>query len=882
MLNLCVIKDASLHGCEALIDFGKINPFEKGQRDSFESLIRVLASREPPKGTKSFQPNDGRGGDGGVEALWIYSNGDKVGYQSKFFEALGDAQWKQMDKSVAQALETHPKLKRYVFALPFDLTPNRGPKAKGKSEWEKWEDRVETWKALAAESSITIEFELWGATVLTEKLMNGGNAPLYKHWFGANVLNEAWFASQVKSAAVKLDDRFNPEDHVEVSIEPMFDAIVRGPSALRRLREAFQGLADNRVPAIEFTTTSLEPDADTLKAAQDGWNELIAIGSSIDLDPARNWDWPQAQEILERLQNDTWELEHHFNSFNRKELDEKDRNKLEGVSRRLRALSDAASALEYLLNDHDWLAEASRCALVFGEAGSGKSHVLGQTASRRVHEGLPTIVVLGQDLADAPFWTQLGWLLGLEGKTAEDILGVLNAAGERKRERALLLFDAINEGAGAAYWMHWMPDIIEALRPYPYIAAVFSCRDVYSRYAIPETLLNTLPRFRLRGFDTPDERERAAIQYLDSKGISRPNTPWLSPEFSNPLFLKSASEALRDKGETEFPHGLHGISELLVLYLDGLSARTGVRSIRAEDISTSLRNYVRSIANQMADDGRDHVTISTANRFAQDHFGDRQPPEGKTWLDVFIQANLFRRDPPPFFDNVDPLNPPSELVRFSFQRFQDFLMADALVEKVAAMNAAGSSTKACGLIRRLRGFFRRSGKKNEHRWPAREFQKSGPLNFILRGGDPHGELRYEHAGLIGALSTIYPEKLGIELAKALPDWEKHWARGRPVQDGFGESFKWRRLDAFTEETRELLNRLNEYLVDPRGLLLEVSMTEEHPFNAERLHTHLKKFELAERDCHWTRWINWSSREEFSQVGRIVSWALSSLDRKTEP
>ena len=863
-----------------MIDFRKINSFENGQGDSFESLIRVLASREPPKGAKSFQPNDGSGGDGGVEALWICSNGDKVGYQSKFFKALGDQQWKQMDKSVAQALKTHPELTRYVFALPFDPTANRGPKAKGKSGWEKWKDKVEKWKALAAESSITIEFELWGATVLTEKLMQVGNGPLRKHWFGADVLEDAWFKCQVESAALKLDDRFNPEDHVEVSIESMFDAIVRGPSALRRLRGAFQGLADNPVPAIEFTTTSVEPDADTLKAAQDGWNELIAVSSSIDLDPARNWDWPQAREILERLQNYTWELVDHINSFNRKGLDEGDRDKLEDASRRLRALSNAASALEYLLQDRDWLAEASRCALVFGEAGSGKSHVLGQTASRRVHEGLPTIVVLGQDLANAPFWPQLGGLLGLEGKTAEDILGVLNATGERKRERTLLLFDAINEGAGAAYWMHWMPEIIKELRPYPYIAAVFSCRDVYSKYALPKTLLNALPYFRVRGFVTPDERERAATQYLDNKGISRPNTPWLSPEFSNPLFLKSASEALRDKGETEFPRGLHGISELLALYLDGLSARTGVRSIRADDISTPLRNYVRSIANQMAEDGQDHVTVSMANQFAQDHFGDRQPPEGKTWLDVFIQANLFRRDPPPFSESAGPLDPPSELVRFSFQRFQDFLMADALVERVAAMNAAGSSTNACGLIQRLRGLFRRSGKKNEHRLPAKEFQKSGPLNFIFRDGDSCGELRYEYAGLIGALSTIYPEKLGIEFAKTLPDWEKHWDRGLPVQDGFGESFKWRRLDAFTEDTRELLNRLDEF--DSQGLLLEVSMTEKHPFNAEHLHTRLKEFELAERDSHWTRWINWSSGEEFSQVDRIVSWALSSLDRKTDP
>ncbi|ELJ8525556.1 hypothetical protein RUK48_001350 [Vibrio cholerae] len=32
--------------------------------------------------------------------------------------------------------------------------------------------------------------------------------------------------------------------------------------------------------------------------------------------------------------------------------------------------------------------------------------------------------------------------------------------------------------------------------------------------------------------------------------------------------------------------------------------------------------------------------------------------------------------------------------------------------------------------------------------------------------------------------------------------------------------------------------------------------------------------MPERDSHWTRWINWASREELNQVERIVSWASS--------
>lgn len=865
-----------------MIDFTAINAFEKGKRDSFESLICVLAKREPPEDARAFQANDGRGGDGGVEALWILTNGNKVGYQSKFFETLGEPQWRQMDESVAQALKTHPELTKYVFALPFDLTADRGRRAKGMSQWEKWENRVATWKALAAKSSINIEFELWGATDLAEKVLRNENRALHKHWFGGEALDDAWFQRQVKSATQKLDDRFNPEDHVEVSIETMFDTIVRGPSVQRLLHEAFSGLAENPVSKIAFTTTSIVPDAEVLKAVQSDWDELFAMRSFIESDLTTDCNWPLAQEILARMQAAISKLEYPLHALERKGLDQKALNNLKVVSEGFKNLSAALETLVDLLSERDFLAEAARCAFVFGEAGAGKSHILGQAASQRVRTGLPTVVILGQDLSDAPFWPQLGGVLGIEGKTAEDILGVLNAVGERKGVRTLLLFDAINEGVGAAYWMHWLPEIVDELRQYPHIASVFSCRDVYSRYAIPERLLRSLPNFWVQGFATPEERERAAIQYLDKKGISRPNTPWLSPEFSNPLFLKSTSESLVEKGETEFPRGLHGISQLMALYLDGLSARMGVRSLRAEDLSSSLGNYVRSIAGRMADDGQDYVNISIANQCARDHFGDRQPPEGKTWLDVFIQANVFRLDPAPYSEaEIDPLNPPLELVRFSFQRFQNFLMAEALVEKVAAMKAANSTIKEPGLARRLCGIFQRFAGRDKQSVSSSEFQQSGPLNFIFYEGDSNGSIRYEYTGLVGALSTIYPEKLGVEFAKCLPNWEKHWDQDSPIQNGFGESFKWRRLDAFTDDTGDLLNLLDDYFVDRNGLLLEVSMTVGHQFNAERLHEHLKRFELAERDSHWTRWINGATRNELSQVDRIISWALSSLDHKTD-
>jgi hypothetical protein len=93
--------------------------------------------------------------------------------------------------------------------------------------------------------------------------------------------------------------------------------------------------------------------------------------------------------------------------------------------------------------------------------------VLGQIASKRVEQDLPTILVLGQDFGDAPFWTQFGQLLGIDGNSAVEILGLLNAVGERLGARTLILIDAINEGIGAHYWKHWLPTVVASIQSYP-------------------------------------------------------------------------------------------------------------------------------------------------------------------------------------------------------------------------------------------------------------------------------------------------------------------------------------------------------------------------------------------------------------------------------
>ena len=834
-----------------MIEFANINSFDAGQRESFEELVCVLAKREIPESATTFQRIEGSGGDGGVEAIWNLEGGGKIGFQSKFFPKLGSSQWTQIDTSVRTAMEVHPELKKYIVALPCNLSNKRTATGNGTSGWEKWEHRVSQWMNLAHQKDMDIEFEVWTATGLRDKLLQEKNSPLVEYWFGEKSLNDDWFRKHIDVASQMLDDRFNSDDHVEVSIESVFDAMVRGSGLIQRITDSFSRMYETRVPNFEFSASGWTPDPDVLETAANSWNEVVSQQSAFPKDFSRRWDLSRAKSALENLREAVSDLEIGYLSMDRKRAEKNEKSRSEQYFYSLQKLKSSCTNLYEILEDKSFLAESTQWAILYGPAGAGKSHVLGRIAEQRIKTKLPTLLLLGQDFSHADLWEQIGCKLGFQNRTEEMVLGALSAAGERKGVRTLILIDAINEGAGAIYWRQRLLELSVILGRYPYLAVVVSCRKEYMQYAIPPSLNDSLPKFRVNGFSSLEEMERAAIRYLDRKGIAHPNTPWFSPEFRNPLFLKCVSESLKEKGETEFPKGLHGISGLIALYLDALPRRTFTSGSAPSHLANSVRQLVNMIAGKMAQDGRDFVELDDATEFAKECFSGIQPPSGESWLEVCIGASLFRRDPPPFVKGSDPLKPAPERIRFAFQRFQDHLMAQSLIE-----NIKPDQTSAA-------------------------FEEGGPLNFIFHDGNPDNGISHKHVGLIGSLSTIYPEILGVEFATTLPNWEQNWNDRHLLQVAFGQSCRWRRTDAFHGQTLELFRNLNENWVDPLNLILDVSMSTDHPWNAFHLHSRLINLDMPQRDHHWTRWINLASKDNSSQANRIVSWALSSLNKETD-
>ena len=99
---------------------------------------------------------------------------------------------------VRTALQKHPQLTRYIVCLPIDLPDARAPGQQ--SALEKWDARVEKWKAWASGRGMTVEFAYWGSSELLERLTKPEHVGRVQFWFDATGFDENWFARRFEEA----------------------------------------------------------------------------------------------------------------------------------------------------------------------------------------------------------------------------------------------------------------------------------------------------------------------------------------------------------------------------------------------------------------------------------------------------------------------------------------------------------------------------------------------------------------------------------------------------------------------------------------------------------------------------------------------------------
>lgn len=548
------------------IQLAQIRPYGQpaSRSSAFEELASILIQDggvQWPEGTQFFRFGNP---DGGREGKGVLANGDVWAWQAKYLFEFDASAAGQVVSSISRVLDREPNLKRYFVALPMDLPA--GDTETRMSAYTRWMDKVGEWQELAREKGLDVEFVFVGAHDLVTALTERRHEGRARYWFATEILTPEWQSRRLEEAIAKAGHRYSPRLHVEVETAGALDAVGRVDAYIARWQQVLAELRDARRWGWQAPTAAagvfkddLPRSAVALDAADASLESMIGTARSIDVLPSIDGSLHEAAAAVRAVDD----LLHEHCLTN-------DRYFVGDAGLLYSKARGALCALargEQLARSTLSRAASEKLLVLTGRAGVGKTHLLCDVAVRRISEGRPTLLLLGQDFDGRSLLSQIGELAQLGG-SVEDVIGVLDAAAQAAGRIGLLMIDALNESERPERWRDDVRALAAVATRYPHVALVLSCRAEFI-----DTVLGDegLPTVEHTGF--AEATDVAVRRFTQDYGLEPPTFPVLNPEFSNPLFLKLTCEALATLGVARFPFGAAGLVTVCGAFVEAVNKR---------------------------------------------------------------------------------------------------------------------------------------------------------------------------------------------------------------------------------------------------------------------------------------------------------------------
>lgn len=817
------------------IDWNAIRPLNGSRANGFEELCAQLARAESPAGSRFERKGPP---DAGVECYAVLGDDSEWGWQAKYFDGFRDSQWSQLDDSVKTALEKHPRLVRYFVCVPLDRSDPRISDRRFAKD--RWNDHVQKWAGWTSARNMTVEFIYWGSHELLERLVRPQHVGRVRFWFDVRGFDEAWFTARLDEALKTAGPRYTPEIHVDLPIAAELDAFGRTERFFDQIKARARDIR-KELRTFEYSESSsvdqtLDAPASALSSKVQA--VLTELGA-VTVQPIGDLPFHRIAAQVAAAQAAAVELECLLLE---REREHDARPPATGTSaatwphgnnpfrqRRYRLIALSSE----LRTTHEVLVHAEAVAgralmLLKGAAGTGKTHLLCDVARQRVAAGRPTVLLMGQRFvsAEAP-WTQALQQLDLPGLPAEEFVGALEAFAQAAGRRALVLIDAINEGSGRLIWPSHLAAFLAQLERSPWIGVLLSSRSSYEEIIVPEEVRARAVPVTHQGFA---EREYDATRtFFVHYGLELPSTPLLTPEFRNPLFLKTLCRGLNAKGERRLPRGFHGVTAIFDLYLSAINDRlASALGFNRKDalVGRGLEAFTKALV----DSGQRWLRLAKADEVVNALLPGRAFEwslyRGLVVEGVLVEEAAWRQEAAR-----------EEVVFIAYDRFADHLLAKTLLDTHLDPDA-----------------------------PESAFAPGAPLAFLW------GESHYVAPGLLEAMCIQIPERTGQELISLAPKVVGHWGTG----DAFRQSLVWRAPTAFSQGTHEALNkfvRSDHDWDDTLDVILTVATLPKHPLNANFLNDRLRGHRMPDRDAWWSTYLHRAWRTH-GAVDRLVDWASS--------
>ncbi|OUL62002.1 ATP-binding protein [Flavobacterium sp. AJR] len=646
-----------------------------------------------------------------------------------------------------------------------------------------------------------------------------------------------WFKNQCEKSILVLGKRYTPELNFVLEVSKIFDALGRTSDFKKSIIANVDELLIKGRKVLE----KKEEVKENIELLEQKLDEIYQFYSAIDFENNEEIRFSNFITILDSIEEIAHKLKEYYSQEEHKLQKEKNEfsyfHKYGTELRNLRDFESSIYKFRHFIED-DLCETANNPYLILeGEAGIGKSHMLGDIVTKRVKNNYESIFLLGQQFTteDNP-WTQIFNWLQIKNTTSEEFLNIVNDRAKKTKKRIIIFIDAVNEGRGKYIWPENIRSFISEVKKHEYLGLVLSVRSSYKDLIFPKDditelclIENKLNGFRNNEYD-------ACKLFFSNYGIQLPNIPLLHPEFHNPLFLKLFCEGISKSGQNKIPDGVQGISSVINFFIKNVNVV--LASFKRFEYSTSINlvdRCVEVIIRYKLDNDLRYVSYEKAIEIIEEIVSKFVTKKG-TFLDELISEGVFAKNL--FWIDKDNFE---EGIYLAYERFEDHLTCKYLLNTDLDLGT--------------------------------EFKEGG--SFFKYIEDENA--LYFNKGLIDAFSIQIPEKINKEFYELIPNLKDSYT----IAESFVESLLWRKYETINESSKEYVNKVVFSYDETYNLFWEtiISLTSvpEHFYNAYSLHSHLSSHSMADRDETWTYLLK-DKFDDDSSFKRLIDWGCNQENK----
>lgn len=459
-----------------LDEFRRIIAWDGSHHAAWEEIAYQVRDRDRDGVVRTIRT---RAPDAGVEWYEVFEDGHHEGFQAKYYDDLQSA-LDGMRESVRAVACNRPEMTDLTFVVPFNSTD---PGGRRKGDVDRWTDASERWRT-SIDGAERLTFHLASGSDVLAKLSLDHNAGRRAFWWGEVEISDEALQRGIQRAAQVADSRYDATLHGDTPVDDLGSWLAAGDdlredllAAGRRLTEALQESTNSTIPdpgpEIVAATRSARVAHDSVaeqlavleEASAPLWHGLVSGVATACSE--------QAAQLHAALRDVESAAAARGDAAPRDDGTAEFANRLWDVSTACEGFADVCGPRgQFGLVRH-----AGIC--LTGSFGVGKTQTAIRLATREVDAGGTAVVAFGPAAEEDGWWRALADRLGVTASSASVLLGALNACGEARQRRVLLVIDALNESRHPNEWGGRLREIVAAVDEHPWLTIVVTTRTEY-------------------------------------------------------------------------------------------------------------------------------------------------------------------------------------------------------------------------------------------------------------------------------------------------------------------------------------------------------------------------------------------------------------------